>query len=140
MYKITIFSVGKNKERWLIEALAEYETRLKSQVLIEWVLVKKDELLTAAVGEMPFIALTPEAKQYESEAFSEFLHENLENFGSRLGFLIGGAEGIEPALLTKARAAVSFSKMTFTHQMIRLLLLEQIYRAAEIRKGSRYHK
>jgi 23S rRNA (pseudouridine1915-N3)-methyltransferase len=108
MYKISIFSVGKTKESWLVEALSEYEGRLRSQVEIEWILVQ--------------------------------LHDWLEARGSRLVFLIGGAEGISPSLLSKAFAKISFSKMTLTHQMVRLLLLEQIYRAVEIRKGTGYHK
>lgn len=140
MYKITIFSVGKTKESWLSEAMAEYEKRLTGLMEINWILVKKSEQLPSLLEGVPFIALTPEAKQVSSEEFSEKLHAWLEKQGSRLAFLIGGAEGIAPDLLGKAFATLSFSKMTFTHQMIRLLLVEQIYRATEIKKGSNYHK
>lgn len=140
MYKITIFSVGKTKESWLNEAMAEYEKRLTGLIDINWVLVKKSELLSSLLEGVPFVALTPEVKQFSSEEFSQQLYIWLERQGSRLTFLIGGAEGIAPDLLAKAFASLSFSKMTFTHQMIRLLLVEQIYRATEIKKGSQYHK
>jgi len=140
VYKITIFSVGKTKESWLLEATSEYEVRLQSLIEIKWVFVKKSEQLIPLLEGIPFIALTPEAKQFSSEDFSSELYSWLEKKGSRLSFLIGGAEGIAPELLSKAFATLSFSKMTFTHQMIRLLLIEQIYRAAEIQKGSNYHK
>ncbi|MBS0628360.1 MAG: 23S rRNA (pseudouridine(1915)-N(3))-methyltransferase RlmH, partial [Verrucomicrobia bacterium] len=134
MYKITIFSVGKTKESWLLEAISEYEKRLKATIDLQWVFVKKSEQLDALLEQVPFIALTPEAKQYSSEEFSFQMHHFLEKLGSRIAFLIGGAEGIAPKLLTKAFATISFSKMTFTHQMVRLLLIEQIYRATEIEK------
>ncbi len=140
MYKITVFSVGKTKEAWLAEATCEYEKRLSAVVSIDWILVKKEEQLMNLLEDIPFIALTPEGKEFTSEGFSSQMHLWLEKFGSRLSFLIGGAEGISSQLLKKAFATVSFSKMVFTHQIIRLLLIEQIYRATEIRKGSRYHK
>jgi 23S rRNA (pseudouridine1915-N3)-methyltransferase len=140
MYKISVFSVGKTKESWLVEALSEYEGRLRSQVEIEWILVKKEEQLESLLEKTPFIALAIDAKQFSSEEFSVQLHDWLEDRGSRLVFLIGGAEGISPSLLSKAFSKISFSKMTLTHQMVRLLLLEQIYRAVEIRKGTGYHK
>lgn len=140
MYKITIYSVGKTKEPWLIEALNEYEMRLRSSLEIQWVLVKKEEQLPPLLEKIPFVALVIEAKQQSSEEFSLALHGWLESGGSRLSFLIGGAEGIPKELEQKAFAKLSFSKMTLTHQMVRLLLLEQIYRALEIRKGSSYHK
>lgn len=140
MYKITIFSVGKTKEAWLLEAISEYEMRLQSQVEIKWVFVKKEEQLGSLLEGIQFVALTPEAKQLTSEEFSCQIHNWLEKLGSRLAFLIGGAEGIPGELLAKAYATLSLSKMTLTHQMVRLLLAEQIYRAVEIRKGSHYHK
>ena len=102
--------------------------------------MKKSEQLGPLLEQTPFIALTPEAKQYSSEEFSIQMHYFLEKLGSRLAFLIGGAEGIAPELLSKAFATISFSKMIFTHQIVRLLLIEQIYRATEIEKGSGYHK
>ena len=141
MYKIKIFSVGKTKEPWLQEALTDYEKRLEQILEIQWILAKNNKQLKEFLSkEAAYIALTPEAKELTSEQFSIQLYSWLTQFGCRLCFLIGGAEGIEPELLAKAFSSLSFSKLTFTHQMIRLLLTEQIYRATEIHKGSNYHK
>lgn len=140
MQKIKIFSIGKTKELWLLEAATEYEKRLSAQIEIQWILAKDQTHLESLLEKESFIALTPEAKQYTSEQFAEKVFFWLERFGSRLSFVIGGAEGLGPHLLAKASDTFSLSKMTFTHQITRLLLLEQIYRASEIQKGSNYHK
>lgn len=141
MYRVKIFSIGKTKESWLIEAVEEYEKRLTSHLEIEWILAKDTKQLQALLDkENSFIALTPTAKQFTSEEFAEQIYFWLEKFGSRLSFVIGGAEGLSKELLNKASDSISFSKLTFTHQMTRLLLVEQIYRASEIQKGSHYHK
>ncbi len=141
MYKIKIFSIGKTKEAWLLDALNEYEKRLSSHMSIQWVLAKNNEqLISFLEKEEPPIVLDVEAKQFTSEEFSKQIFSSLEKLGSRLSFVIGGAEGIPAPILAKAFTTISFSKLTFTHQMIRLLLLEQLYRASEIQKGSGYHK
>ena len=78
--------------------------------------------------------------QCTSVEFAARLYEALEAGGSRLTFYIGGAEGLPPSLKADPKRLISLSKMTFTHQMARLLLVEQVYRATEIRRGSAYHK
>lgn len=133
MLKIKIISPGKFKEPWLKEALAEYEKRLKGTVSIEWVLKE-------TIPEAPYLCLDPNGKTLTSPAFSKFLYQEWEACGSRLTFVIGGPEGLSPSILSGARHALSFSSLTFTHQAIRLLLLEQIYRATQIEKGTAYHK
>ena len=141
MYRIKIFSIGKTKESWLLEAISEYEKRLKTIMPIEWIFAKNNEQLSANLEkEDSFIALVPSAKEVTSEEFSKQLYHWLEQFGSRLNFVIGGAEGIPLDLTKKAFSTLSLSKLTFTHQMARLILIEQIYRATEIEKGSEYHK
>lgn len=141
MYRIKIFSVSKTKESWLQEALEEYEKRLRPIMPIEWILAKNNEQLKLLLEkENHFIALTLSAKEPTSELFAKDLYLWLEHFGSRLNFLIGGAEGIPQDILDKAYLTFSLSKLTFTHQMARLLLIEQIYRATEIHKKSGYHK
>jgi 23S rRNA (pseudouridine1915-N3)-methyltransferase len=141
VYKIKIYTVGKTKEEWLQEATSEYEKRLKGRLSVEWVLAKNDLQLTQLLEkEAHFICLDPAGKQHSSEAFSDQLTQLLQRGGSRLCFVIGGAEGIPAALKAKAKALFSLSKMTFTHQITRLILIEQIYRALEIDKGSAYHK
>ena len=139
--RVRIISPGKTKESWLEEAIGIYTTRLRGTLELECVWVKDDAALLAQVGSAPggCIALDPLGKSVTSEQFSELLFSALEAGGSRLSFVIGGAEGLPPELRAKAQL-VSLSRMTFTHQMARLLLAEQVYRAAEIRKGSGYHK
>jgi len=131
--KIKIVSPGKTKEPWLQTALSEYEKRLTGAVTIEW-------NHQSFHGEGSYICLDPNGRQQTSPDFSDFLYREFERMGSRLTFVIGGPDGLPLNVLNKASHSISFSKMTFTHQHIRLLLLEQIYRAVQIHKGTRYHK
>lgn len=79
-------------------------------------------------------------KTFTSEEFSKFLMENLESEGGKLRLVIGSSEGLTPKLKNKAKYLISFSKLTFTHQITRLILLEQIYRGIQISKCTPYHK
>ncbi len=141
MYRIKIFTIGRTKERWLEEALDEYTQRLKNTLSIEWLLAKDDEGLQRLLEkEQGLICLDPRGEQMSSEAFSKWLvHSFLEN-KSRLTFVIGGADGIPAHIKARAKAQISFSLLTFTHQLTRLVLLEQLYRAFEIERGSPYHR
>lgn len=137
MIKIRILSVGKNKESWLEEALQEYSTRLERTAKIEWQFVENDQALEKEAKGV-CIALDPNGSLLTSEQFSSFLVKEIEKGGSRLTFLIGGPDGLTPKL--KSFPLVSLSKMTLTHQIARLVLIEQIYRAFEIDRGSPYHR
>lgn len=140
MLKIKIYSVGKTKESWLEDALEEYLRRLKPTATIEFLWAKNDEQLTDLVAkESTTICLDPKGKSMTSEQFSNFLMGKLEEGGSRLAFVIGGPEGL-PQVLKKSYTLFSLSPLTLTHQLTRLVLLEQIYRAFEIAKGTPYHK
>ena len=141
MIKIKIYSVGKSKEDWLQAALDLYETRLKPSISFEWILAKTDEQLKQFLEkESNFICLDPNGRQFSSEEFSAFLIKTIREACSRLSFVIGGAEGIPTLIKAKAKTLLSLSRLTFTHQITRLILLEQIYRALEITKGTPYHK
>ena len=141
MLKITIYSVGKTKEPWLQEAIETYAKRLKSTLIIEWILAKTNLQLKQLVAKEPyFIAMDPAGKHYTSEELSSFLMEKFEKHHSRICFVIGGAEGIPTKIKNRATHALSLSKLTFTHQITRLILIEQLYRAFEIARGSQYHK
>lgn len=136
MYRIKIISVGKNKEPWLISALTEYEKRLTGQMRIEWILKKTDaELEKAAIEEKNFYCLDPLGISYTSEQFSTFVTKQ-----STVTFLIGGAMGISSKVKSLSQGLISLSSLTFTHQHTRLILIEQLYRALEIQKGTEYHK
>lgn len=137
---ITLYSVGKTKETWLEDACGEYVKRLSPFVkfVAEW--AKDDlQLLKITQKERLLLCLDPQGEQYTSEDFSKLIIRKLEQGGARLGLVIGGPEGL-PQKLKASCPLISFSKMTFTHQCIRLLLLEQLYRAFEIARGSPYHK
>ena len=141
MLKIKIITVGKTKEPWLQEATDEYLKRLQNSILIEWILCKNsDHLINTLEKESSWICLDPMGIMQTSEEFSVFLFKALESEGSRINIVIGGAEGLPAKIKSQAKHLISFSRMTFTHQMTRLILLEQIYRAQEIKKGSGYHK
>ncbi|MBI5346609.1 MAG: 23S rRNA (pseudouridine(1915)-N(3))-methyltransferase RlmH [Chlamydiae bacterium] len=138
MLKMKIFSIGKNKEAWLGLAIAEYEKRLNFD--IQWIFLKDDDQLAKALLHEKFIiALDPSGKALTSEEFSKFLVSSSIK-EKCLSFVIGGAEGLTGAIKKKANILLSLSKMTFTHQFCRLILIEQIYRALEIEKGTNYHK
>lgn len=140
MLKLKILSVGKTKERWLEEAFQEYAKRLKPFVQIECLWAKEtSQLAEWAQKESSYLCLDPEGHLLTSEQFSAFLADQWEKGGSRLTLLIGGPEGL-PADIKKGREKISLSPLTFTHQITRLVLIEQIYRALEIQRGSHYHK
>ncbi len=140
MITVTILSVGKNKEPWLVNAIETYVSRLTSTLRIVFVYTKDDNQLTAlAEKERSVICLDPSGETFSSEEFCSMLYENIGKGGSRLTFVIGAAEGLPQELKTR-HPLMSMSKLTFTHQITRLLLIEQIYRATEIRRGSKYHK
>lgn len=140
MLKLKILSIGKTKEKWLVEGLNEYLKRLQPFVQIENLWAKDDVQLTEwAKKETFFLSLDPSGRTFTSQNFSSFLMQAWEKQGSRLTMIIGGPEGL-PSEIKQRGELISLSPLTFTHQMTRLILLEQIYRAIEIQKGSSYHK
>ena len=133
--KINIFSTGKTKETWLQEALLEYEARLKGRVQLEWKIFKDDAALEKALTGISFMALDEAGSLLSSHEFSALLFRE-----PRLNFLIGGPAGLTPLMRQTAKATISLSRLTFTHQIVRLILIEQIYRGLEIERGSPYQK
>lgn len=141
MYKVKIFSIGKNKAKWLDDGVEEYTRRLKPILSIEWILSKNDDQLAALLAkEENYICLDPKGIQLTSEKFSHYLQQQLLNHGSRLSFVIGGSEGIPEKIKASASSLLSLSTLTYPHQLTRIIFLEQIYRAIEIEKKSPYHK
>ena len=157
--KIRIVAVGKLKEKYLREGVAEYEKRLAPFASVELretleeymaenpseaqrqeTLAKEGERLLRLVPEKSFlIVLDVKGKLLSSEALAKELASRALQGQSDLTFLIGGAFGLSPAVRDRADLRISFSPMTFTHQMVRLLLYEQIYRAFKINRGEKYH-
>ena len=157
--KIRIVAVGKLKEKYLREGVAEYEKRLApfasvelretreeymaenpSEAQRQQTLAKEGERLLRLVPERSFlIVLDVKGKLLSSEALAKELAGLALQGRSDLTFLIGGAFGLSQAVRECADLRISFSPMTFTHQMVRLLLYEQIYRAFKINRGEKYH-
>ena len=146
--KIRIVGRKNGGEKWLDQSYSTYETRLKPtnlDVTTHWH-KNDDDLLKNIQADVSknhkVILLDPLGKMCTSEVFSDQMYEWLEVGGSRLTFCIGGAEGLPKELReeTKKSDMLSLSSLTFTHQFARILLMEQIYRASEIRRGSGYHK
>lgn len=152
---IKIRIVGKEvgsggSDGWLGDAYGMYETRLRGNLDVETIWHKNDPAFAAALANDEskghfVVLLDPMGKTYTSENFAEKFYQWMDMGGSRLSFAIGGAEGLPPSLKAlvyqdKSRAnpkiaTLSLSPMTLTHQFSRVFLLEQIYRASEIRKG-----
>ena len=158
--KITIVTVGKIKEKYFTDAIAEYSKRLSRYCKLEIVQVA-DEKTPDGASE----ALETQIKDKEGERIlsnikdgsyvvalaidgqmldSEQLADKIEKWGvsgiSQIVFVIGGSLGLSKAVLNRADYKLSFSKMTFPHQLMRVILLEQIYRSYRIMKGEPYHK
>jgi 23S rRNA (pseudouridine1915-N3)-methyltransferase len=140
MLKCNIFSVGKTKEKWLEMAINEYKKRLQATLSLEFIWAKDDEQLERLVEkEQHVICLDVFGEMMGSEQFSKYMMDQFEKGGSKVSIVIGGADGL-PSNMKKKYPLISLSLMTLTHQCTRLILVEQIYRAFEIARGSKYHK
>ncbi|MBQ8279368.1 MAG: 23S rRNA (pseudouridine(1915)-N(3))-methyltransferase RlmH [Roseburia sp.] len=158
--KITVLCVGKIKEKFYRDAIAEYEKRLSRYCKLEIVEVadektpdnasdlverqikeKEAERMEKYIKEGAYVcALAIDGKQLDSVELSEKI-EGLGTSGtSHIIFMIGGSLGMSEALLKRADMKLSFSKMTFPHQLMRVILLEQVYRAYRIMNHEPYHK
>lgn len=140
MIKIRILSPGKVKEEWLKEAISEYLKRMSNYASVDLLFTKDEkEFYKLLEQEKNLILLDPLGKEMTSENFSSYFFKRVEIGGSNISFAIGGPEGFSREFI-KDKPLLSLSKMTFTHQMVRLILMEQLFRAFEIEKGSEYHK
>ena len=158
--KIRILAIGKIKEAYLKQGFSEYLNRLKPYAQMEVVEVndepivdnphpseiKKaidiegDRLLKLIKPSDYVIALDLNKKEFTSPEFAKYIEDKLVLGGSSITFIIGGSYGLSDALKNRANDAISLAKMTFLHQMTRLILLEQIYRAFKINRNETYHK
>lgn len=154
MLKVQILQVGETKEASILSLENEYEKWLSKDIKMESLSVKasksddrslaqeeeKTRLIEKLDQDAYTIALDERGKQLTSEAFAELIQKERDFGPGKIQFLIGGSNGLHPELIEAADLQLSFSKMTFTHEMIRPFLKEQIYRAYAILKGKRYHK
>lgn len=151
---IRIIFVGRVKERWLKEVVDEYVKRISSfariqidEVKDEKIMGKDEEAIKKKEGERILnlikddfvIGLDVEGRSLESEAFAKALKDAGDEH-KRLTFVVGGALGLSKDVLKRCDMKLSLSRMTMTNQMVRLLLIEQIYRAFMIMAGRQYHR
>ena len=157
---ITIATVGKLRERYWDEAAKEYLKRLTRYAEVNVVEVAEEqapetlspaerETVKAREGERLLkqirpdahvIALVIEGKQLSSEALSAHLADLSLHGQGEVAIIIGGSLGLSPAVTTRAQQQLSFGKLTYPHQLMRVILLEQVYRAFKIMRGEPYHK
>jgi 23S rRNA (pseudouridine1915-N3)-methyltransferase len=157
--KITIIQIGKTKHDFFKEAEQEYLKRLHPYTKIEIITLKESvlpaggalsgreivkekealEILKNLPQKSFLIALDEKGKSMTSLKFAEFLRQKKDFGQADVTFIIGGPYGLSPKVLEKAQLKLSFSEFTFTHEMIRVLLVEQLYRAFTILQGKTYH-
>ena len=160
LMQIDILCVGKIKEKFFRDALEEYKKRLSrycrlceievadektpdnaSDTEVRQIKEKEGERLLSKMSEDSIvIALAIDGKGYSSEAFAGELERLAVGGTSHIQFVIGGSLGLSDAVLSRANRRLSFSAMTFPHQLMRVILLEQIYRAYRIQRNEPYHK
>ena len=158
--KIKIVTVGKLKEKYLKDGIAEYSKRISrfaklemieladektpdkaSEIENQKILETEGARILSKIGERDFVlVLAIEGKTFSSEEFSKQLEEASIKGYSTLTFIIGGSLGLAPSVKNRANLSISFGRLTLPHQLMRLVLVEQIYRAFTIQQGSPYHK
>lgn len=158
--KVTVITVGKLKEKYLKDGIAEYVKRLgrftkfelieladektpdnASQAENMQIMEKEASRIMAKVNDRSFVVvLAIEGEQLSSEQFSESLAAATLKGFSEITFIIGGSLGLAPVVKKRANLLMSFGRLTLPHQLMRLVLVEQIYRAFMIQQGSPYHK
>jgi len=154
--KIWFWSIGKANDSYIKEGVTEFTKRISKYFPVEWTIIpvpknagmlsemdlKKREGETILQWLKPddyLIALDEHGKQFSSEGLSEFLQERASASTKNLVFLVGGAFGLDAAVLKRAQMKWSLSQLTFPHQLVRLILAEQVYRACTILQNEKYH-
>lgn len=148
---ITTLAIGKKHEDWIAPGLQRYEKRLNQPWDVKWDLLPHSSLdgdrareeesqrILSRVDDSSYVVLLDETgKQLDSPALSK-LCENQFTYGKSVTFIIGGAYGVTDKLQSRADFVWSLSPLVFPHQLVRLMLIEQLYRAQEIARGGSYH-
>ena len=152
--KISLLVIGKTTDPRLVSLIDEYQQRLKHYAPFELVVIPdiknaksltqdqlkaaEGEAILAKVGTTDVVLLDEHGSEYRSVDFAEWVQKKMGS-GRDLSLVIGGAYGFSPAVYQRANGKLSLSQMTFSHQMIRLMAIEQIYRAMTILRGEPYH-
>ena len=154
--KISLWSIGKAHDPYVKPGIEEFTKRISKYFPFEWTIIpvpknagmlsemdlrkKEGETIIQWLRQDDFlVALDERGKQFTSEGLSGFLQQRATESTKNLVFLIGGAFGLDDAILQKAKLKWSLSQLTFPHQLVRLILAEQVYRACTILKNEKYH-
>lgn len=154
--KITLLVVGKTEDKYLIEGIDKYLKRLKHYIGFNLLVIpdikntknlteaqqktKESELILKQISNLDTVILLDEkGKKYTSVLFSNYLNKQMIGSVQHLIFIIGGPYGFDESVYQRANGSISLSDMTFSHQMVRLFFVEQLYRAFSILKGEPYH-
>ncbi len=154
--KFSILCMGKTKERFIQDGIAKYLRYLRPYADVELRELKEEKvydlkdapairkkeaerIFKAVLSGAYMIALDERGQEFTSHGFAEFLNITMESGVRELSFVLGGAMGLDEAVTEKAKKTVALSRWTLTHEMARLVLLEQLYRAFTIVKGKTYH-
>lgn len=157
---ITVIALGKLKEKYLTDAISEYSKRISaygklqiieltpvrlsdnpSQTEIDNALSKEAEEIKKKIPNNSYVfSLCIEGKEKSSESFAKAINDATLNGKSNIVFIIGSSFGLSPEIKTLSDFKLSFSPMTFPHQLMRVMLLEQVYRAFQINNNGKYHK
>ncbi|MGB2803382.1 MAG: 23S rRNA (pseudouridine(1915)-N(3))-methyltransferase RlmH [Candidatus Zixiibacteriota bacterium] len=157
MVKIKVISVGKTKESWIKEGVSHYQKLLKRHAELQLVEIKEEKITKSRAAEDILdaeaerilkhvdasglsVALDRTGEKLSSESLARWLGEKQNSGHSQFTFILGGALGLSPRVLSICASQLSLSRMTFTHEMSLVILLEQVYRAFSILKGTKYHK
>lgn len=150
---IKIICIGKIKEKYLIDAIEEYKKRISKYTKLEIIELKdysmddihkvleleKEQIKRYIDSKDYVISMEIEGEQISSEVLAKKI-DSILNTNSNITFIIGGSYGLDDSIKQRANYHLSFSKMTFPHQLFRVLLLEQIYRSYKINNNESYHK
>ena len=154
--KITLILNGKTEDDFIIKGFAAYEQRLKHYISFETIVIpalkntkamsilqqkqKEGDLILKSIQSSDRLILLDEnGKEYNSVGFSEFIQQQMNSGIKNLVFVVGGPYGFSEEIYKRANGKISLSKMTFSHQMVRLFFIEQAYRAMTILKNEPYH-
>ncbi|SFS80990.1 23S rRNA (pseudouridine(1915)-N(3))-methyltransferase RlmH [Sphingobacterium wenxiniae] len=154
--KITLICIGKTDENYIQSGIENYLKRLKHYITFNMLVIpdvkqaknltqaqqksKEGELILKNISNLDFVVLLDEkGKEYTSKQFSAFIEQKMIGSVNHLVFVIGGPYGFAEEVYARANQQLSLSKMTFSHQMIRLFFVEQVYRAFTILRGEPYH-
>jgi 23S rRNA (pseudouridine1915-N3)-methyltransferase len=154
--KIQLWSIGKNNEDYIKNGVEDFTKRISKYYPVQWTIIpslknagilsenelkkKESELILSLLQKDDYlIVLDENGKQFSSALLAKFIQTRANESAKSLVFLIGGAFGIDEIILNKANYKWSLSQLTFPHQLVRLLLAEQIYRACTILRNEKYH-